>query len=92
MSDNLFLGNVGNLPSRQVSNNDVETPEEISNENKTQIQIMQEAFDSEEARELEMIDMMASKTKFATGNRELDRKNYVRFRSYIDGLLGFLDG
>lgn len=45
---------------------------------------------SEEAQEFQRIADAASRTKFATGDRDTDIRSYIQFRKSIDNLLGLL--
>jgi len=50
-----------------------------------------ELINSEEAREFQKLANAASRTKFATGDRATDMRNYMNFKSLISGLVGFMD-
>jgi len=52
---------------------------------------LNELMRSEEADEFQKIADAASRTKFATGNREIDIRNYLKFRNGINSILGLLE-
>lgn len=52
---------------------------------------LNELMRSDEALEFQRIADAASKTKFATGDRQTDIRTYLQFRRSIDNLLGLLD-
>ena len=49
-----------------------------------------QAFNSEEAQQFQELANKASNTKFATGDRDTDIRNYLRFKANISGLLTML--
>ena len=52
---------------------------------------LKESFNSEEAEKFQMLSDRASRTKFATGDRNVDMGNYLKFKGLITGLLSFMD-
>jgi len=51
---------------------------------------LEQEFNSEEAEQFQMLAMRASRTKFATGDRDADIRSYLKFKANINGLLGML--
>ena len=51
---------------------------------------MDREVNSDEARQYQEIANKASRTKFATGDRETDIRNYLKFKGNIAGLLSML--
>ena len=51
---------------------------------------MDREVNSDEARQYQDIADKASRTKFATGDRETDIRNYLKFKGNIAGLLNML--
>ena len=51
---------------------------------------MEKELNSEEAQQFQDLANKASRTKFATGDRDTDIRNYLKFKGNIAGLLSIL--
>ena len=67
-----------------------EPQERVSFEDPT-VSKLNELMQSEEAEGFQRLALEASRTKFATGNRETDIRNLLNFKSLIAGLVGFIE-
>ena len=75
----------------QVNSNQPPKPQTVFPDNPL-AQRLDEEMNSEEAQAYAELAFKASNTKFATGDRETDIRNYLQYKKHVAGLLSFLNG